>query len=164
MLISGGRKPVSVSVMDEKTKKSRSKEALELREQNEPSMCEETFVPPSDLSKGALKEWRRVVRLYRQLDRRVLNDLDQTTLAAYCESTAVYKDAQNKYQSLPLVDPDSGKENPYLKIMWREGANIAKYAEQLCLSPVGRARMGVLAAKREMESDSTAEFFAKYGS
>ena len=158
-----GRKPVSISVMDEGTKKGHSKETLNLREQNEPGMCEESFVPPSDLSKGALKEWNRVVRLYRQLDRRVLNDLDQTLLASYCESTAAYKEAQRKYQTMPLVDPDSGKENPYLKIMWREGANIAKYAEQLCLSPVGRARMGVLAAKREMEIDSTAEFFAKYG-
>ena len=42
-------------------------------------------------------------------------------------------------------------------------ANIAKYAEQLCLSPVGRARMGVLAAKKEEEADPTADFFAKYG-
>jgi hypothetical protein len=47
--------------------------------------------------------------------------------------------------------------------MWREGANIARYAEQLCLSPVGRARMGVLAAKKEIEEDSTAAFFDKYG-
>ena len=157
----GGRKPIPAAVNERRL--HRSNDEIELRAENEPGMCEESFVPPSDLSKGALKEWNRVVRLYRQLDRRVLNDLDQTLLASYCESTAAYKDAQRKYQTLPLVDPDSGKENPYLKIMWREGANIAKYAEQLCLSPVGRARMGVLAAKREMESDSTAEFFAKYG-
>ena len=44
-----------------------------------------------------------------------------------------------------------------------EGANIAKYAEQLCLSPVGRARMGVIAAKREVADDPMTAFFKKYG-
>lgn len=156
-----GRKPLPSALADKKP--HRSNDELERRAENEPGMCEETFVPPDDLTKGALKEWNRVVRLYRQLDRRVLNDLDQSLLASYCESVAIYKDAQKKYKKLPLVDEDSGKENPYLKVMWREGANIAKYAEQLCLSPVGRARMGVLAAKKEIEKDPTAEFFDKYG-
>ena len=71
--------------------------------------------------------------------------------------------AQKKYKTMPLVDLERGKESPYLKVMWREGANIARYAEQLCLSPVGRARMGVLAAKKEIEDDPTAAFFDKYG-
>ena len=54
-------------------------------------------------------------------------------------------------------------ENPYVTIMRREGQNIAKYAEQLCLSPVGRARMGVAAAKKETESDPMAAYLNKYG-
>ena len=159
--MAGGRKPVPAALTDKKP--HRSNDELERRANNEPGMCEEKFIPPDGLTKGALKEWNRVVRLYRQLDRHVLNDLDQTLLAAYCESVSVYNAAQKEYHKTPLVDFDSGKENPYLKVMWREGANIAKYAEQLCLSPVGRARMGVLAAKKETEEDSTAAFFAKYG-
>lgn len=156
-----GRKPIPSALVEDKP--HRSNDELERRAANEPGMCEETFTPPEDLSKGALKEWERVVRLYKQLDRRVLNDLDESLLAAYCESVAIYKAAQKKYKTMPLVDLERGKESPYLKVMWREGANIARYAEQLCLSPVGRARMGVLAAKKEIEDDSTAAFFAKYG-
>ena len=47
--------------------------------------------------------------------------------------------------------------------MRREGQNIIKYAEQLCLSPVGRARMGVAAAKKAAESDPMAAYLSKYG-
>lgn len=158
-----GRKPIPISVLNEDTKKGMSKNRQKTRQNFEIGQCEETFKPPKGLSKGAKKEWNRIIRLYRQLDRKVLNDLDQMLLASYCESAAIYKAAEEAYQQAPLIDLENGKENPYLRIMWREGANIAKYAEQLCLSPVGRARMGVLAAKKEEEADPTADFFAKYG-
>ena len=160
--MASGRKPIPISVMKNETKKGMSKNTQKKRENFEVGRCEETFKPPRGLSKGARKDWNRIVRLYRQLERSVLNDLDQALLASYCESSAIYKAAEEEYQKAPLVGLD-GKENPYLKIMWREGANIAKYAEQLCLSPVGRARMGVLAAKKEEEDDPAAAFFAKYG-
>ena len=83
----------------------------------------------------------------------IINDLDKSLLAAYCESYAIYNAAQKEYVNQPLVAIEDGKviENPYLKIMNREGQNIAKYSEQLCLSPVGRARMGVVAAKKETD-------------
>lgn len=157
-----GRKPVPISVINEDTKKGMSKNRQKTRENFESGQCDDTFKPPKGLSKAAKKEWNRIIRLYKQLDRKVLNDLDQMLLAAYCESAAIYKAAEEAYQNYPIIDGE-GKENPHLRIMWREGANIAKYAEQLCLSPVGRARMGVLAAKKEEASDPTADFFAKYG-
>lgn len=157
-----GRKPIPISVMKDETKKGMSKNSQKTRENFEIGKCDETFKPPRGLSKAAKKEWNRIIRLYKQLERSVLNDLDQALLAAYCESAAIYKAAEEAYQEKPLVSFD-GKENPYLRIMWREGANIAKYAEQLCLSPVGRARMGVIAAKKEEEEDPASAFFAKYG-
>lgn len=150
----GGRKPRPFAVVDNKTNRYTKKE-MEAREAAEPKGCADTLEPPEEIDGAALTEWKRVVKLYRELDSKILNDLDISTLAVYCESVAIYKKAQTEYKKGSLVIKDEGriKENPYLKIMRLEGANIAKYAEQLCLSPVGRARMGVIAAKKEVEKD-----------
>lgn len=150
-----GRKP-KLSVIEDK-RPHRSKDFIQGRLDNEPRGCDARFEPPEELSKGALKEWRRVVALYSQLDSEVLNDLDVSVLAAYCESVAIYKQAQKEYQKIPLFgqDPKTKQpmENPYIKIMNREGQNMARYAEQLCLSPVGRARMGLAKEKKELAQD-----------
>jgi P27 family predicted phage terminase small subunit len=150
-----GRKP-KLAVIEDK-KPHRANDHIQARIENEPKGCDARFEPPEELSKGALKEWVRVVALYSQLDSEVLNDLDVSVLSAYCESVAIYKKAQKEYQKLPLFGQDpktkQSMENPFLKIMNREGQNMARYAEQLCLSPVGRARMGLAKEKKEAEQD-----------
>lgn len=153
--MSKGRKPQPTTAIDNASVRL-TKAEMAARAENEPTGCTAELKPPKMLSKAAKNEWKRIVKLYRQLDAEVINDLDLNTLSAYCESVAIYQAAQNAYQAEPLVDYDSNGrpfENPYLAIMRKEGVNIAKYAEQLCLSPVGRARMGVLAAKKEEKSD-----------
>lgn len=161
-----GRKPRPLALVDNATNRY-TKEKMQAREDSEPRGCADLLEPPEELSPGALREWNRIVPLYRQLDAKILNDLDLMALAAYCESVSVYKSAQREYQKGKLVIKDSANgriiENPYLRIMRLEGQNIAKYAEQLCLSPVGRARMGVMAAKKEVDDDPTTAFFDKYG-
>ena len=159
-----GRKPRPFSVVDNK-KNRYTKQEMQAREAAEPKGCSDMLEPPDELEGAALTEWNRVVKIYRELDSKILNDLDIATLSAYCESVAIYKQAQREYKKGSLVIKDEGriKENPYLRIMRLEGANIAKYAEQLCLSPVGRARMGVMAAKKEVDDDPTTAFFNKYG-
>ena len=159
-----GRKPRPLALVDNATNRY-TKEKMQAREDSEPRGCTDLIEPPEELEGTALTEWNRVVKLYRELDSKILNDLDISTLSAYCESVAIYKKAQREYKKGALIIKDDGriKENPYLRIMRLEGANIAKYAEQLCLSPVGRARMGVMAAKKEVEDDPTEAFFKKYG-
>lgn len=154
-----GRKPKLSVICDRREHRSVSE--IQARKSNEPKGCEAKFRAPSALSGEAKKEWRRLVRLYRQLEQPVLNDLDLSILAAYCESTAIYQKAQADYQAPPWNGQLVGKlpgsntisENPYLRIMTREGQNMAKYAEQLCLSPVGRARMGLAKAKQDQGED-----------
>ena len=157
-----GRKPI-LTVIDGRTP-HRSKEDIQARADAEPKGCAATFKVPKEMSSDARKEWRRVVALYKQLDTEVLNDLDLSVLAAYCESVAIYRKAQLEYQKFPLYgqDPKTKQmmENPYIKIMNREGQNMARYAEQLCLSPVGRARMGLAKEKREAEQDPMAQLLA----
>ena len=159
-----GRKPSPISILDNKTRRL-TKQEIEARKEAEPSGCSDELKPPKELKGEALKEWKRVVALYRELDTNILNDLDISLLSAYCESVAIYRKAQVEYKKASLVIKDGGtiKENPFLRILRMEGANIAKYAEQLCLSPVGRARMGVIVAKREVADDPMTAFFKKYG-
>lgn len=160
-----GRKPTPLKLVDN-AKARHTKETMEGRQDGEPEGCTDKLTPPRTLSPDAKKEWRRVVKLYRQLNTKIINDLDVSTLSAYCESVAIYRRAQTEYQNKPLVYMNADgrpAENPYISIMRREGQNIAKYSEQLCLSPIGRARMGVAAAKKEAESDPMAAYLSKYG-
>lgn len=142
----------------------RSKSELQTRADAEPTGAEALLKPPKELSKEARKEWHRVVRLYRQLDAEIINDLDMAMLSNYCENVAIYKAAQLAYRSEPLVYTDNnGKqfENPNLRIMDTAGKAIARAADQLCLSPVGRARMGVLAAKKQVQEDPMEQWLQK---
>ncbi len=159
-----GRKPMPVKLLDNK-KRHLTKEEADLREKNEVSGVSAELMPPSGLRGAALREWKRLIPLYKQANIEILNDLDVNTIAAYCESVAIYKAAQKAYKKQPLVGMVDGRMvvNPYLKILDIQGANIAKFAEQLCLSPVGRARMGILGAKKEKEEDPTGAFLLKYG-
>jgi P27 family predicted phage terminase small subunit len=160
-----GRKPRPLKLVDN-GKNRHTKDTMENRENGEPTGCSDKLKPPKGLSPGAKKEWKRVIKLYRQLDTPIINDLDISALTAYCESVAIYQKAEAEYQIGPLIyRAADGRptENPYIAIMRREGQSIIKYAEQLCLSPVGRARMGVAAAKKAAESDPMAAYLSKYG-
>lgn len=149
--MSVGRKPQLSVVIDNETGR-RTKAVMDARKAGEVTGASSKLTPPRELSKAAKKEWRRVVKLYRQLDAEVINDLDVNLLAAYCENVAIFKEAETRYQEEPLAkwsaEDQKWVESPYLKIMDGAAKNIMKAAEQLCLSPVGRARMGVLAAKK----------------
>lgn len=162
--MAAGRKP-QLMVLKDNAKDRHTKAEIDARAEAEVTGADSKLRPPKELTKAARAEWRRVVKLYRQLDAEVINDLDLHLLAAYCESVAIYKAAETKYEQEPLAkfDYDGMKwiENPYLKIMDTASKQIMKAAEQLCLSPVGRARMGVLAAKKQKASDPMEQWLAR---
>ena len=127
--------------------------------------CPKTLVDPI-----AKAEWKRLMPLYRQLGVDVLNDLDVPTLQAYCMAYAVYMSALKDWNKDPRIKieiyNDKGQlvkicENPVLKTFREQGTLIARYAEILCLSPVGRLRMGKLPPKKEKEV--TGGFDSLYG-
>ena len=160
----GGRKP-QLTVVTDNEKARHTKAELDARREGEVSGAESKLTPPRTLSKLAKKEWRRVVKLYRQLDAEVINDLDINLLAAYCENVAIFQEAEAQYQERPLAewDEDGAKwvESPYIRIMDGAAKNIMRAAEQLCLSPVGRARMGVMAAKKQRAGDPMEQYLMK---
>ena len=159
----GGRTP-KLTVLDGERKSHLTKAEIEARTNGEPKGCVDDLTPPEFLSAVAKTEWERVVELYRQLDNAIVNNLDMNTLAAYCECVAVYRDAEEQYQKLPLISyDDKGRavENPYLAIMRKEGLNILRYSEQLCLTPVGRARMGMATVKGKKEQSAMEEWLSR---
>ena len=162
--MAGGRTPV-LSVLNDNSKTHRTKKELEIRREAEVTGCSDNLKPPKELSERAQEEWDRLIPLYRQLNYDILNDLDLMNLAAYCESVAVYTKAELEWPKQQLVGIVNGKivENPYIKIMAREAVNMARLAEQLCLSPVGRARMGMAALKRAKAIDPMEAFLEDNG-
>lgn len=98
---------------------------------------------PESLSPAAQKEWKRVLKAYGTLKKCEVKEIDVAILAVYCESVAIYNEAQSEYQKgKMLMQRKDGKivENPYIKIMQKEGQNISRYAEQLCFTPSSRAK------------------------
>ena len=125
------------------------------RAANTPKGCADKLAAPKDLSPAARREWTRVVKLYRQLEVPILNDLDRNLLAAYCSACAIFHEAQLQLQQEELViysPQGEPKPNPLLKIIEKQGLLLAKYVEQLCLSPVGRAQYAYEATKAKQKA------------
>lgn len=100
--------------------------------------------------------------MYRELDAEIINDLDVSVLASYCEAVAIYKAANAALAREGLTTPTREGETvgPYVKIMDMQTKNVIRLAEQLCMSPVGRARMKA-SKDKQADEDPMALLLAK---
>lgn len=151
-MASVGRKPTPAALIDPAEHK-KSYDEIEARKEVEAVLQTKSELRcPTYVSKPAKKEWRRIMKLYRGMEAEILNDLDVMALVMYCEATAVYKKAQEtwvKYQQVVTVNPEAQRVlDKCFQTMERQTKIISGLSEQLCLTPVGRARMGMNAAKR----------------
>ncbi len=138
----------------------------------------DTLPVPKDLNDGAKKEWRRIIRLFRQGDTKIINNLDLYMLKAYCIEVDIYdrlyKQWQNEgceiikssstdtaHQKLSpnnaVIEQSVGNTrkkviNPLLDALQKHSNTIRVYAEQLGLTPVGRAGWTVRTAKKERDA------------
>lgn len=121
---------------------------------------------PKYLSIEAKKEWKRVMKLYKEMNADILSNLDEVPLIIYCEATAIYKKAQEIWvenQAVATTDPRSQKIlDKTFKTMEKQAQIISKYASELCLTPVGRAKMGVNPADKKTP-DAFDKMLAKFG-
>jgi len=156
-----GRKPQPYGLIDNKERRL-TKLELEERKECEPTGCSAVLRCPHNLSKEAKKEWRRIIKLYNELDIDILNDLDKTALIMYCEAVSVYKAAQDEWvrlkQIFEITQNKKIKLNSAITAMNEQTKVITSLSEQLCLTPVGRARMGVARSKQKEESNPMAQF------
>jgi P27 family predicted phage terminase small subunit len=185
-----GRKPLPAALLDPKKSKI-SKDTIEERKMIEKSINptpKNTLKRPSFLSGPAKKEWNRIMKLYEQLDQKILSDLDQTALVMYCEAVAAYKTFQKRYKEM-IDELDSfkysnknmifemkkddikyrndrihelqTKSDAILGRMNRQIKNVNNLAEQLCLTPVARAKIGILSLQNKEEGNPVSAMFDK---
>ena len=152
-----GHKAQSAVIVSLKNKKLKCKnDFVEARERNEPKIKTMNLRCPKHLPLGAQKEWRRIVKLYKELDKPIINDLDLTTLEVYCVEVDRYNIAIQKVQETSEVIKINGqaKINPWLKVANDASEKIRKFGELLLLDPVSRARVGLAKAKQEEDPDA----------
>lgn len=115
---------------------------------------------PGYLTDLAKKEWRRTLKLYKSMDADILCDLDVAALVMYCEAWSIYKTAQDQWTKLGTTASTNPAAQALidktLEVMNKQTAVISKLAEQLCLTPVGRARMGMNPTRRQAGDKLTA--------
>lgn len=156
-----GRKPTVAGLID-KTKHKKSQSDIDRRVKNEKSMQVSAALRcPKHLSDGGKREWRRIMALYRKMEAHILSDLDRNALIAYCEAVSIYNEAQKKWKDLNAVVSSDQKVQRILdKIittMEKQSAIIFKFSEQLCLTPIGRAKMGLHMPKKKSKLEQMME-------
>lgn len=152
----GGKKPIPAHLIDPAVYKKSNAE-LENRKNMESKLKSSARLTcPKYLSDAAKKEWRRVIKLYRGLEVDILSDLDVSALVIYCEAWSIYRKAQEtwaKYTQVVAANPEAQRVlDKCFNIMEKQSKTISSVSEQLCLTPVGRARMGIMGKKDDEES------------
>ncbi len=107
-----------------------------------------TFEPPKHLSTVARKEWRRVVPIL--VESQLLTEADITALGAYCESFAMWVEAQAKIREHGLLVMTPNKipiQSPYVSIANKSLANMCKFLSEFGLTPASRTRLTVAPKK-----------------
>lgn len=125
-----------------------SKDLLNAREKLEEKLKSKSFLHcPSTLSAIAKKEWRRLMKLYKNMEVDILSDLDKSALMIYCEAYAIYTKAHQEWIIMDkIVSSDDDRQkfvDKVFSIMEKQSQIMSRFSEQLCLTPVGRARMGM---------------------
>lgn len=174
-----GRKAIPPDLKDNETYKDVG--AIDRQKAQFPRIDSAKLTPPSWLSKGAKAEWRRVVALYKTLEINILNDLDKATLASYAievdirdklyqewvkeekvitEEVTVRAHVKSSPSDKPIEKSGGSSKrrvvNPILREIERHNATIRVLAEQLALTPAGRAAYAV---RQEKANRSPAEEF-----
>lgn len=144
----------------------KTKEEVEAVENNTPVYESQEFIPPEDLTTEERKVWDWLVRIFRETVNCRVSDADVHLMQMYCRSKvaadeaykAIKKDPRY-YILIPAGFDKNGNEkvisktNPNYKI-WKENSELClKYFDQLGLTPLARARVGIKGAKSQKETD-----------
>lgn len=152
-----GRKPIPAELIDALNHK-KSKDDIEVRQEVERALKTNSELKcPRHLSQEAKKEWRRLLKLYKSMKVDLFCDLDIQAITMYCEASAIYKKAQEtwvKYTTVVSTNSEAQRVlDKCLSTMDKQAKLISRLAEQLCITPVGRARIGMIARKEEQPSE-----------
>lgn len=175
-----GRKAIPAALKDNERYKDIG--AIARQQELTPKVSSSELKVPPELTAGAKKEWRRIVKLYKTLDVEVLNDLDIAVFTTYCAEVDITQRLYSAWTSgkcelittatatgsstkaTPSGKPLEGKfseskkqiVNPLLREYNRHAQTVRILAEQLALTPAGRAAYAV---RKDKENRSPAEDF-----
>ena len=152
-----GHKPQPAQIINFKNDKMKiGKDKIKARAKHEPKINSAKLTCPQRLPLEAQREWRRIVKLYRELAEPIISDLDVNALEIYCESLVTFRKAMVKVrESSEVYKADQGpKMNPWLRVANDAALMMKKYGELLLLDPVSRARVGLAKAKHEEDPNA----------
>lgn len=173
--MSKGRKAIPAVLKDNNTYHDQAE--IDRQIDNTPTGVSAKLACPADLTSGAKKEWRRIVKLLAQLDVQVLCDLDTEIMRDYCievdichrlyerwiktenceievDSYANSVSQKRATQGNSTTTTTSQRKviNPTLKEYNRHVQTKRVLAEQLGLTPIGRAAQAARTAKEQRSS------------
>jgi P27 family predicted phage terminase small subunit len=146
-----GRKAIPIQILRETNEKTNhlSKAQLEARANASPSGIPSLLRCPKRLSPEARKEWRRLVKLFRQFKEPLINDLDAGAIEIYVNSIVEYRLANTKIRETSEVYAQKTpmgpvpKINPWVQIRSIAENNIKRFGEILLMEPSSRARIAI---------------------
>lgn len=125
---------------------------------------------PEDMSPYAKKEWRRIMREYAKMPAQMLTKLDVAPLRQYCELYAQFYEAEQKWIkdlhcAVASTDETTQKViDTIRKTMINTATAMRPIAEQLLLTPTGRAKMGTNPATPEDPAKTLANLLGGFPS
>jgi phage terminase, small subunit, putative, P27 family len=127
------------------------KDELERRAKNEQKLkvSAEHMDPPSYLDPGAKKQFRAIIKLFKDTD--LMNEADIDEIARYCDLTKEYKSCNARLKrNGRFVE---GKPNPDLRLKLQISAELDKLAKNLGLNPAARASLAINMTDNQNEED-----------
>jgi len=158
-----GRRP---KVIIEQETYHETKEHKEAREDSTPVYESQNFIAPETLTKKEKEVWDYIVNIFRQTKNCMVSDADIHLMQMYCRDKVMLDEATKRYQKNPTywVNIENGydkegnqkytlKANPDYVIIKDKTASCLKLFDQLGLSPLARARVGVKGANAKKDED-----------
>lgn len=162
-----GRKP---NIVHDRLKEGMRKDELKAIEESTPIYKSQEFIPPPTLSAKELEVWNWLVKVFRETVNCMVSDADVQLMELYCrakvacdEADAELKKDNRAYILVPLgVDAKgkpktTAKPNPNIKKRHDNALLCLKFFDQLGLSPLARARVGIKGANAKNEENVWAE-------
>lgn len=143
-----------------------TKEELKNNEESLPVYQSQEFIAPENLNKKELEVWDYIVNIFRQTKNCMVSDADIHLMQMYCRDKVMLDEATKRYQANPTywVNIENGfdkegnqkytlKANPDYVIIKDKTASCLKLFDQLGLSPLARARVGVKGANAKKDEN-----------
>ncbi|WPC19431.1 phage terminase small subunit P27 family [Pediococcus inopinatus] len=121
---------------------NKTKKELHKRAKNEQNMVvdHDKVTPPAWLDTGAKKTFNEIGTYL--IDAQIVNNLDVTALAIYCDTYYDYKACKRQIKKHGYMMAD-GKVNPFVKERRNDALLLDKYGRQLGLTPQARVSLAI---------------------